>query len=80
MKRIQKPALPLKAGDVVVLLSGSPKMTIESIREGELITFANVIWFNQNDSTSWSGPYYSRYPITLLRGQNETMSTALDRT
>ena len=35
---------PLKAGDVVELKSGSPKMTIEEI-SGES---ANVVWFSKN--------------------------------
>lgn len=40
----------LKVGDVVILRSGGPKMTIEWIEDRERV--ASVVWFKENEAQS----------------------------
>ena len=52
----------LKVGDVVVLKSGGPKMTIFSIVENDIC----CVWFIQNGDVSYSGPYSREFKYDQL--------------
>ena len=40
--------MDFKAGDVVMLKSGGPKMTIDKIRSGDSGNIATCVWFEDN--------------------------------
>lgn len=51
--------MEFKPGDVVVLKSGGPDMTISSIDEGQK---ASCYWFNGVD-----GPHYKQLALVVLK-------------
>ena len=51
----------LKVGDVVVLKSGGPNMTVYSVKENDIC----CVWFNEND-VGYSGPYSNDFKYDQL--------------
>lgn len=58
----------IKAGDVVILKIGGPKMTVSEVRDGE----ADCVWFVQrtegehNFRDYWEGPKYGTFALDTL--------------
>lgn len=52
----------MKAGDIVVLKSGSPKMTVKKVEDGNV----SVIWFEGYGGCQWGTERHSNFPEGTL--------------
>ena len=52
----------MKPGDIVVLKSGSPRMTVEEV-DGSLI---HVVWFDQQPDDQWCAPSHETFRVAVL--------------
>ena len=53
----------MNVGDVVVLKSGSPKMTVQKIREDDLL---DCVWFFKTGEGTWVGPNSGKFTVEEL--------------
>ena len=56
----------MNIGDVVILKSGGPKMTVQKVREDKLV---DCVWFFKAADGAWVGPHKAAFaPEELAPG------------